>query len=481
MSDSVEREPTRRPVTRKTAKHGTGMRQDLTKGIATRKVRRSHGTSASGTRQATKVSGTATRKGATRVCPRCNHQNGEQVEHCAGCGAQLVTAQMTALSKDARELIGKVINGKYEVLSVLGIGGMGVVYKVRHLILESKNLFALKVLHPNFSTDGQFRARFLREVEVAMELTHENIIQIRDFGLTEGNLLFFTMDFFAGDSLKSMIQTSAPIPAMCVVQLIRQVLAALTEAHKCGVVHRDLKPDNILVQTTADGGERVKILDFGIAKTLATSSADNNLTQGAVIGSPRYMSPEQVSDESVDQRSDLYSVGIILYEMLTGKVPFDAKTTRTILMQHLTASVPPFEKTCPGVQIPARLRQLVSSLLEKDRDKRPLSAAAVRDVLDGNATVDQLPVRRLRQFPWLHVAAVLLAFGLGSFAWYGAPWLSGIHATGDTTSTAVEAEEKTLKRELQPLRRTFRCQICSKSFLEGELDGNKHHDLPLVE
>ena len=388
---------------------------------------------------------------------------------------------MTALSQDARQLIGKVINSKYRVLSVLGIGGMGVVYKVRHLILESKNLFALKILHPHFSTDSQFRARFLREVEVVMKLTHENIIQIRDFGLTEGNLLFFTMDYFAGDSLKTLIQTAAPVPATRAVQLVSQVLAALTEAQKCGVVHRDLKPDNILVETSPDGTERAKILDFGIAKTMTAGAADQNLTQGAVIGSPRYMSPEQVSDEPVDPRSDLYSVGIILYEMLTGQVPFHAKTTRTILMQHLTAPVPPFEESCPGVQIPARLRNLVLSLLEKDRDKRPLSAAVVLDVLEGNATAGQLPIRRARRFPVLRLVAVVCALVVGGLLWYGVPWLAGTHATAEAETEAVRVEGETSELEAEPVRRIRSCQICGKSFLDGELDGNTHHDLPLAE
>lgn len=424
------------------------------------------------------------------ICPSCNQNNDIGADECVHCEEVLYTPEMEALANDANVLIGKVLNGKYEVLSILGRGGMGVVYKVRHLILQSKNLFALKILLPDFSTDPQFRSRFLREVEVAMEMTHENIIQIRDFGMTEGHLLFFTMDYFEGESLAALIRKRGPMPPPRAVHLMGQVLSALAEAHKCGVVHRDLKPDNMLVQKR-ESGDRVKILDFGIAKIMV-GGTDGNLTQGSIVGSPKYMSPEQASGDPVDQRSDLYSLGVILYELLTGKVPFDAKSTRTILMKHLTAPVPSFEEMCPGLQVPSRLKNLIFSLLEKDANKRPVSAGIVSQVLDGDDTLVSPPARPRKLSVLRRSAIVGLTAALAAAGWFGLTrvWTPKATAGGGQDGVpSVSGSVNTIPR-LMPLPRTsgeekpagrLRCRICGKTFRGGEMESNTHHDLPLME
>ena len=423
------------------------------------------------------------------VCPKCHEQTEVGAPQCAHCGEALLSDEMAALAKDANHLVGKVLNGKYEVLSILGRGGMGVVYKVRHLILPSNNLFALKILHPDLSTDSQFRTRFLREVEVAMGLTHENVVQIRDFGATEGHLLFFTMDYFEGETLGTVLKRTGSMPVPQAVQLVRQILAALGEAHKRGVVPRDLKPDNVLLRTT-ESGNQVKILDFGIAKLLAGGS-DGSLTQGTVVGSPKYMSPEQASGEAVDQRSDLYSLGVILFELLTGTAPFIAKTTRMILMQHLTAEVPKFEEKCPGLHVPVRLKQLVFSLLEKDPAKRPSSAAEVVHVLDGDATLVSRAVDLRRTLCRVAIVAVSLVLAIvagGGFS----HWRSS-SASADGTpahiSPALESLSPPSPETSSPSgssappssRGRLHCRICSRTFFDGELEGNTHHDLPLAE
>jgi len=318
------------------------------------------------------------------------------------------------LSNDPKNLIGQVLNSKYKVLSLLGEGGMGVVYKVQHLLLQKKNIFALKILHPRFSSDSEFHARFLQEVEVTMNLTHESIIQIRDFGKTEGGLLFFTLDYFPGRSLKSVIEENGVLPTSRVINIFRQILLALKEAHRANVIHRDLKPDNVLIAAVPGGQEQVRVLDFGIAKIMEAED-DAGLTQGNLIGTPRYMSPEQAGGDSLDGRSDLYSLGVMVYEMLVGRVPFATGTTRTILMQHMTTAPPAFNVIRPDLDVPFLLERLVFDLLAKEPGGRPASADDVIARLHTEATVREPRVRRrsLRSKTRLAtLAVVLLAAGL---------------------------------------------------------------------
>jgi len=325
-----------------------------------------------------------------RICSHCGQQNDGAAKVCSSCQRVFPArdgATLGDLAQDPTALIGRILNGKYEVLEVLGEGGMGVVYKVRHLILKNRNLFALKILHPRFSTDKGFQERFLREVEVAMELTHENIVQIRDFGVTEHELLFFTMDFFAGNTLKAVLRRDGAFSPGRVASVAHSLLAALGEAHRCGVVHRDLKPENILI-ACEPGGDQVRILDFGIAKLLEGSAiGTNTLTQGGVIGTPKYMSPEQGSGEKVDARSDLYSLGVVLYEMLVGKAPFNGKTMRQIVLAHLSTPPPPFAKVRPDLKLPPRLERFVMRLLAKEPAKRPSSAIECIDLLHDTGTL----------------------------------------------------------------------------------------------
>ncbi len=422
-----------------------------------------------------------------RICSYCRHINAREATVCERCETNFARPGVRKRTTDTAQLVGRVLNEKYEVLSVLGEGGMGVVYKVRHLLLQRRNLFALKILRPKFSRDQRTRARFLREVEVAMELTHENIIQIRDFGLTEENQLFFTMDYFRGQSLRALIRKEYRIPQDRAVGILRQLLKAMCEAYRQGIVHRDLKPDNILVERIAEGEDEVKILDFGIAKMLdAGDGSDQQTTRGGILGSPKYMSPEQVTGDPVDHRSDLYSLGIIFFEMLTGKPPFAAKTARAMLTQHLSARVPSLEKACPGIQIASQLENLLQRLVAKDPNQRPSTPYDVLDVLEGSSTiVVPLPPPRgsgLAKTVAL-VAMGVLAFGLSwildpswsehlgwASKWVGAAGASS--SAGDSPSTTGSGADSTA-----PVR--LRCQLCGVTFADGELSGNTHHDLPL--
>lgn len=389
---------------------------------------------------------------------------------------------------EASQLIGRIINGKYEVQSILGEGGMGIVYKVRHLILQHRNIFALKILHPRLCAEADFQSRFLREVEIAMELTHENIVQIRDFGLTEQNLLFYTMDFFSGSSLKEVLAREGTLSPERVVRIARQILAALSDAHGSGIIHRDLKPENLLIQAIDDATDDVRILDFGIAKMLVDGpqGEDQNLTQGGAIGTPRYMSPEQASGESVDHRADLYSLGCIFYEMLCGAPPFDGKTARTILMAHLTASPPSLAERRPGLMVPDHLERLVFQLLAKDRAERPASAASVIALLDGRApepvvATAQQPESLPRKTPWMLWAAAASLAICASTGFFMVPWQGArqAEAWGERSSTTDEPAASSSSPSSPASK--FRCHVCGTVYTRGQKVGDMCHGEPLIE
>jgi tRNA A-37 threonylcarbamoyl transferase component Bud32 len=436
------------------------------------------------------------------TCPHCSRRNNDDAKACAGCGGDLAFKDVLGLARNPGGLLGKVLNGKYQVLEVLGEGGMGVVYKVRHLILKNRNLFAMKILHPRFSNDEQFQGRFLREVEVAMELTHENIVQIREFGLTEENLLFFTMDYFEGETLKSLLGRERSFAPERAVAVARELLLALAEAHRAGVVHRDLKPDNVLL-AAIKGRDCVRILDFGIAKILEADSQAKTLTQGGAIGTPRYMSPEQASGEPVDGRSDLYSLGILTYELLMGRAPFTTGTARTILVAHLTTPPAPFRKVRPDLAVPARLEKFVFTLLEKEPRNRPQSAEECLEMLEatGAATVP-LPGRKAegagrRGWRLAGAAALLALLGAGSlFLPWGRRFERGpsaearadgfapheARAGGPAAGTFLEPAPPAAPRGSagDSLRR-WRCTLCGQAYRSGERPGNICHGEPLVE
>jgi serine/threonine-protein kinase len=378
-----------------------------------------------------------------------------------------------------------VVNGKYEILSPLGEGGMGVVYKVRHLLLPTKNIFALKILRPRFSQDDEFRNRFLREAELTMELTHENIIQVRDFGMTEDGQLFFTMDYFPGRTLKDFITERGPLEPSRAVDIASEILQALGEAHRLGIVHRDLKPDNVLVAAPPDGPLKVRVLDFGIAKLVEGGNDARTLTGGQLIGTPKYMAPEQASGESVDCRADLYSLGIILYEMLSGRVPFPGGTARSIIMNQLTAPPPPLRAACPGLALPAPLERLVLDLLAKDPAERPGSAEEVLGTLRGETTVRRTSRRRRRRAAYRRLTYAAFIAGASLLALeHFRPWrwffLSDAEAEG-------EGKEGNGKRTGAPRHRRpagsrrLRCEVCGAVCSPGEKVGDMCHGLPLVE
>ncbi len=268
-------------------------------------------------------------------------------------------------------LIGQTI-GNYLVTQKLGEGGMGAVYLAEHPSIGKK--VALKVLHSEFSTNQEVTARFFHEAKAVNDIGHPNIVDIVDFGILQAGggreqLVYFIMEYLAGMTLSQLIRSEAPLPPERALGVALQVADALSASHKCGIIHRDLKPDNIILLQRGRERDFVKLLDFGIAKLTGGSAAGSHRTRtGIVMGTPAYMSPEQCEGrDSVDLRTDVYALGIVIYEMLTGRVPFQGDGYGEILVQHLTQRpVPPSQFR----MLPAHVEVVVLKALEKRPDLR---------------------------------------------------------------------------------------------------------------
>ena len=267
-----------------------------------------------------------------KKCPKCGIEYPDTTTLCPSDGV--------ALEQSNDPLLGKVLTGKYRIEEKLSEGGMGAVYRGTHVLMDKT--VAIKVLRPSLAADEKIVARFSREARAASKITHPNALSVTDFGEAENGIVFLVMEFLSGRTLKEVIHEEGPLPLARVVEISRQVADALKAAHDQGVVHRDLKSDNIMLISTATG-EHAKVLDFGIAKINEPDDApDSGLTApNLVIGTPQYMSPEQCSQAGeIDSRSDIYSFGVILYEMLVGHVPFSGESPTIVMMKHLQEPVP---------------------------------------------------------------------------------------------------------------------------------------------
>ena len=278
----------------------------------------------------------------------------------------------------AFDLRGQVIAERYRVDEVVGEGGMGVVYGGEQISLHRP--VAIKVLSPDLSEDGHLRGRFEREARSTARLEHPNIVQVLELGTTEQGLMFIVMQRLEGEDLSDYI--TGPVAPLRAVEFTLQILRALEHAHKQGVVHRDLKPDNIFVTRDDSGAEHLKLLDFGIAKIMDASDRGEGdsapVTQiGMIFGTPQYMSPEQASGMEIDARSDLYSTGLILYTMLAGAPPFDGDDLGAVARMQVTRDPAPLAE-----DIPEMLRAFVEHMLQKDRDQRVSSATEARRSLE---------------------------------------------------------------------------------------------------
>jgi tRNA A-37 threonylcarbamoyl transferase component Bud32 len=302
-----------------------------------------------------------------RVCQRCNHSNLTEAKFCLQCGAML-----EADAEDGGDpLIGKILMGRYRVSKVLGEGGMGKVYLAEQKMGTAVRKVAIKTLHRELGGDPQLVARFHRECETVIELHHPNTVQFYDFGEMEDKTLFIVMEFIEGEDLSHVLQRGA-LDLTRADRILIQVCGSLNEAHACGIVHRDLKPENVLLTQRGGQSDFVKVLDFGIAKRNEAEDASKaKLTkQGTVLGTPPYMSPEQFSGQALDLRSDIYSLGVMTYEMVTGQLPFEGRTPWEWATKHLTQPPAPLESHPGGAALPPNKRNAIMRALAKNRDER---------------------------------------------------------------------------------------------------------------
>ncbi|NVB41147.1 serine/threonine protein kinase [Pseudenhygromyxa sp. WMMC2535] len=276
------------------------------------------------------------------------------------------------VSEQVRGLVGQVLADRYALEDLLGAGGMGAVFRAEDRGRGRE--VAVKVLHPDIGSDPSIAKRFDREAISAARLDHPNIVRVEDHGSTDEGIKYLVMELLVGEELHARLSPGRPWPVDEALRVLEQILSALEHAHAAGIVHRDLKPENVFLTKDADapGGERAKLVDFGIAKLLDADGAVEVLTRaGMVFGTPRFMSPEQAAGGKIDERSDLYAVGLIAHNMLTGEVPYDGEDVATILRKQIMAPTPPLPTS-----VPAPVVTFIESLLEKSRHDRPASASA---------------------------------------------------------------------------------------------------------
>jgi serine/threonine protein kinase/Tfp pilus assembly protein PilF len=319
-------------------------------------------------------------------CPKCQSDNPQASRYCAECGTSLTPPPDQASQIRTQTLVpsfepfstGTLFAGRYQIIEELGHGGMGKVYKAFDIKIQEK--IAVKIIRPDIASDQKTITRFRNELKLARQITHRNICRMHDLGEDQGTH-FITMEYVAGESLNKIIRMTGPLTIGTALDYSRQICDGLAEAHRLGVIHRDLKPQNILI----DESGTAKIMDFGIARSLEAGSLTG---EGMMVGTPEYMSPEQVEGKTADQRTDIYALGVILYEMVTGKRPFSGDTPISVALKHKSEIPrPPLEL---NAQMPGELNTLILKCLEKDKDKRYQSAKELQTELNKLAEIQPL-------------------------------------------------------------------------------------------
>lgn len=370
-------------------------------------------------------------------CVLCHREFDDSLAKCPFDGANLI-------AEVHDPLLGTRLAEHYKILSIIGHGGMGVVYKAKHDMMD--RFVAIKMLQAQHVRDGNAIRRFRQEAKAASRLSHPNVITIHDFGMSPNGQPYIVMDYIEGIGLDAIIKKDGKVGVDRSVKIFAQACDALAHAHEQGIVHRDLKPSNIMLIETEEEKDFVKIVDFGVAKLIPFSGEDSQrLTQtGEVCGSPIYMSPEQCMGHRLDARSDIYSMGVMIYESITGELPLLGNTMVDTMNKHLTESAKPFSVIRPDLYIPERIEKVVFKALEKDPKnrqqsmtelkqelifsiptpsksqqlramvpKQPVSSAATPDATKpAEATQDQIPAKL-----FAFVIAVIVIVGLG-FAWF---------------------------------------------------------------
>jgi serine/threonine-protein kinase len=302
-------------------------------------------------------------------CLRCKQSIDAQYDMCPHCGEKVTLFQRTYSTR--------LLDGKYQIIDRLGVGGMGEIFKVRHIHLNE--LRVIKIMRPNVAADDQGLQRFLQEARTSTMIKDKNLAMLYDFAQLEDGSYYMVWEFIDGTNIQKWIAQNGAMPARLTVEISIQALHGLEHLHSMGLIHRDISPENIMLSQDHHGKLLVKVIDFGIAKQLAEGEGGQGLTQtGMFLGKLKYASPEQAGflkeGEHLDPRSDLYSFGIVMYEMLAGRAPFQATNPHGYILKHVTEKPAPIGETNPGVKVPAQLESVIMKALEKNRDARFPSA-----------------------------------------------------------------------------------------------------------
>jgi serine/threonine protein kinase len=320
----------------------------------------------------------------SRTCPDCQNQYEDEILHCPEDGLDLATVEPDD------ELIGRSI-GSYRVVKPLGKGGMGAVYMAEHPVIGSK--VAIKFLHPQYATDQKIVDRFLAEARAVNVIGHDNILKILDLNVTEDNRHYFVMEFLYGKALQDIVKPDVPVPLEEAGPILLQTCEALQAAHDHKIIHRDLKPDNVYLIVHKGRKNFVKVVDFGIAKVTDDEGQSTGKTQtGMVMGTPAYMSPEQAGGMTnrIDGRSDIYSLGCMMFQMATGKLPFPGSSFGEVLIGHL--QLPPPEPRSINPDIPEEYQAIILKCLAKDQDARFQTMRELHDAI--GACMDAFGITR---------------------------------------------------------------------------------------
>ena len=324
-------------------------------------------------------------------CPTCGERYAASQRLCPKDGAVL---EPEAATED--KILGTILDGKYRLDSFLSRGGMGAVFRGTHVMLGRP--VAVKMINQDLVTSPEIVRRFQREARAATQFKHPNVVDVYDLGETANGTLYIVMELVSGASLKESIRTRGPIDPQRTVRILGQVCDGLAQAHRRNIIHRDLKPQNIMLTVDASGAETAKIVDFGIAKTFEADAKTQLTATGSTLGTPHYMSPEQATGSEIDGRSDIYSLGVILYEMLTGEVPFNDPSLPSVLIKHMSEPPQPPSLRRPDLNIPPALEAITLRCLAKQPAERfenvETMAGALRRALPGRVEDEAtLPLR----------------------------------------------------------------------------------------
>ncbi len=303
-----------------------------------------------------------------KICATCGTEYPDEQSFCPTDGSSLKSVG------GAADLVGSIVADRYRITKKLGEGGMGAVYLGEHV--KMRRLSAIKVISKSMANDPEAIARFNREAANASRINHHNVCSIYDFGETEDGIIYLAMEFIEGEALTALIEREGVLAPKRAGDILQQTANALEAAHELSIVHRDLKPDNIMIAKSREGADLVKVVDFGIAKAMGGDEEGQHVTKtGLVVGTPEYMSPEQLSGDQVDGRSDIYSLALVFFRTLTGTLPFEADTAQEIMIKRLTDEPMKLAEALPSASFPPALQQVLDRALERMPSSRYSSAA----------------------------------------------------------------------------------------------------------